>query len=160
MLIHEVRSASSETTFLKTHVASKMESLEIELYSKNAQKRNLPWLLSCLSERCLSNQSLWTETLSWTKGRLVSKEKAYLVPQGTFLTSSVCSVVWEKKILNEYSGHISSKNYRSQRKTSRELLRGKYRRAPLQFQSPKISYQSSFFSYPSRREKQDKIFYN
>lgn len=42
----------------------------------------------------------------WTKGRLVSKGKAYLVPQGTFLTSSVCSVVWGGKKISILRTHI------------------------------------------------------
>lgn len=58
----------------------------------------------------------------------------------------------EVKISHQYSGYIVSKNYWSQRKTSGELLRGKYTRAPLQFQSPKISYHSDFLLYPSRRK--------
>lgn len=42
----------------------------------------------------------------WTKGRLVSEGKAYLVPQGTFLTSSVCSVVWGGKNISILRTHI------------------------------------------------------
>jgi len=38
---------------------------------------------------------------------MVSKGNAYLVPQGTFLTSSVCSVVWGgKNISSILSTHI------------------------------------------------------